>query len=94
MFQFPAFATYTYVFSAGRQGMTLAGFPHSDISESKVVSTSSELFAASHVLHRFLEPRHPPYTLFHLTKKKNQSINPEGLKFKASSDMSIRVAYP
>ena len=94
MFQFPAFATYTYVFSIGQWSITSIRFPHSDISESKVVSTSSELFAASHVLHRFLEPRHPPYTLFHLTKKKNQSINPEGLKIEASSDTSTRVAYP
>ena len=56
--------------------MTSTGFPHSEISESKIDSISSKLIAASHVLHRFLKPRHPPYTLNRLTKKKNQSINP------------------
>ena len=38
-------------------------FPHSDICGSKVVCTSPQLFAAYHVLHRLLEPRHPPYAL-------------------------------
>ena len=40
-----------------------AGFPHSDICGSKVICTSPQLFAAYHVLHRLLVPRHPPYAL-------------------------------
>ena len=43
--------------------MTPAGFPHSEISGSKVVCTSPELIAACHVLHRLPMPRHPPYAL-------------------------------
>ena len=40
-----------------------SGFPHSDISGSKVICTSPKLFAAYHVLHRLWEPRHPPCAL-------------------------------
>ena len=42
------------------------GLPHSDISGSKVVCTSPKLFAAYHVLHSLLEPRHPPFALLFL----------------------------
>jgi hypothetical protein len=35
------------------------GFPHSDISGSKLVRSSPELIAAYHVLHRLSMPRHP-----------------------------------
>jgi len=35
------------------------GFPHSEISGSKVVRTSSELIAAYHVFHSLCAPRHP-----------------------------------
>src|SRR5262244_3688700 len=48
--------------------MTPAGFPHSDISGSKCVCHSPELFAAYHVLHRLLVPRHPPCALSSLTE--------------------------
>ena len=47
--------------------MTPAGFPHSDISGSKSARDSPELFAACHVLHRLLAPRHPPRALCSLT---------------------------
>jgi hypothetical protein len=47
--------------------MTPAGFPHSDIPGSKTVCVSPRLFAAYHVLHRLLAPRHPPCTLSSLT---------------------------
>ena len=73
--------------------MTSTGFPHSEILESKVDSTSSKLIAASHVLHRFLKPRHPPYTLSHLTKKKNQSINLAVEIFETYKGIRIRIAY-
>ena len=40
-----------------------AGFPHSDISGSSDICSSPKLFAAYHVFHRLLVPRHPPYAL-------------------------------
>jgi hypothetical protein len=39
------------------------GLPHSEIIGSMVICTSPKLIAAYHVLHRLLEPRHPPYAL-------------------------------
>jgi hypothetical protein len=42
------------------------GFPHSDIRGSKLTRSSPQLFAACHVLHRLLEPRHPPNALMTL----------------------------
>jgi hypothetical protein len=47
--------------------MTPAGFPHSDIPGSTPVCGSPRLFAAYHVLHRLLVPRHPPCALSSLT---------------------------
>ena len=41
-----------------------AGFPHSDISGSQDICSSPKLFAAYHVFHRLLVPRHPPCALF------------------------------
>ena len=61
MFQFPGFASSPYVFS-----MTIplaGGLPHSDIHGSKPARGSPWLFAACHVLHRLLVPRHPPNAL-------------------------------
>ena len=50
IFQFPGFAPYTYVFSA-RYSLR-SGFPHSDMTGSKLVASSPALFAGCHVLHR------------------------------------------
>src|SRR6266513_464805 len=47
--------------------MTSAGFPHSDISGSTPACDSPELFAANHVLHRLLTPRHSSCALSSLT---------------------------
>ena len=44
-----------------------SGFPHSDISGSMDICSSPKLFAAYHVLHRLLVPRHPPCALIRLT---------------------------
>ena len=44
-----------------------AGFPHSDISGSQDICSSPKLFAAYHVFHRLLVPRHPPCALLRLT---------------------------
>ena len=43
------------------------GFPHSDIHGSKDICSSPWLFAAYHVFHRLLVPRHPPCALTTLT---------------------------
>jgi hypothetical protein len=43
--------------------LQLVWFSYSEISGSKVICTSPELFAAYHVLHRLQEPRHPPCAL-------------------------------
>ena len=44
-----------------------ARFPHSDISGSMDICSSPKLFAAYHVFHRLLVPRHPPYALYSIT---------------------------
>ena len=44
-----------------------AGFPHSDISGSMDICSSPKLFAAYHVFHRLLVPRHPPCALSSIT---------------------------
>ena len=46
-----------------------ARFPHSEISGSMGICPSPKLFAAYHVLHRLLVPRHPPYALISITKR-------------------------
>ena len=43
-------------------------FPHSEISGSKDICSSPKLFAAYHVFHRLLVPRHPPCALSSLTR--------------------------
>jgi hypothetical protein len=43
------------------------GFPHSDIRGSTIARISPRLFAACHVLHRLLAPRHPPNALLSLS---------------------------
>ena len=68
MFQFPAFPfmyyfTYTWI----SRLFSLDEFPHSDICESMDICSSSQLFAAYHVLLRLLMPRHSPYALCSLT---------------------------
>ena len=45
------------------------GFPHSDISGSKPMCGSPELFAACRVLRRLPVPRHPPCALLRLTNQ-------------------------
>ena len=44
-----------------------SGFPHSDISGSLDICSSPKLFAAYHVFHRLLVPRHPPCALISIT---------------------------
>src|SRR4051812_47460905 len=49
------------------QDLPKEGFPHSDIRGSTIARISPRLFAACHVLHRLLAPRHPPNALVTLT---------------------------
>ncbi len=44
------------------------GFPIRTSPDQSLFSGSPKLFAADHVLHRHLLPRHPPYALSSLTK--------------------------
>jgi hypothetical protein len=64
MFQFPGFASRPYAFRPGYP--IRGGFPHSDIRGSTIARISPRLFAACHVLHRLLAPRHPPNALLSL----------------------------
>ena len=48
-------------------GVFPAGLPHSDICGSQCICHSPQLFAAYHVFHRLLVPRHPPCALHSLT---------------------------
>ena len=61
MFQFPGFASVTYVFS--NKYTLRCGFPHSEIFGSKPTRGSPKLIAACHVLHRLSVPRHSPNAL-------------------------------
>src|SRR5688572_14346924 len=45
------------------------GFPIRTSRDRRLVSTSPGLFAAAHVLHRLLAPRHPPCALVLLIEK-------------------------
>ena len=53
-----------------------SGFPHSDISGSMDICSSPKLFAAYHVFHRLLVPRHPPCALSCLTSHTAYSVTP------------------
>ena len=64
MFQFRRFPFCTYLF---QYRIPFGGFPHSEISGSKLICSSPKLIAAYHVLHRLLMPRHSPCALFRLT---------------------------
>ena len=56
-----------------------AGFPHSDISGSMDICSSPKLFAAYHVFHRLLVPRHPPCALFCLASSDAIALTSDGL---------------
>ena len=67
MVHFPGLARTRLWIQRAVAGFFPAGFPHSDIPGSKGASPSPRLIAGSHVLHRRLAPRHPPYALSSLT---------------------------
>ena len=66
MFQFRRFPSYSYFI---HYRIPCGGFPHSEISGSKLICSSPKLFAAYHVLHRLLMPRHSPCALISLTSR-------------------------
>ena len=69
MVHFPGLSSPPYGFRWRYSGISLSGLPHSEILGSKPVCGSPKLFAAYHVLHRLLAPRHSPYALSSLTIK-------------------------
>ena len=74
MFQFRRFPSYTYFVQCMIHVYCTCVFPHSDISGSTLICSSPKLFAACHVLHRLLMPRHSPCALFSLTFLKQSPV--------------------
>ena len=74
MFQFRRFPSYTYFVQYMIHEYCPCVFPHSDISGSSLICSSPKLFAACHVLHRLLMPRHSPCALFSLTFFKQSPV--------------------
>src|SRR3954471_3453806 len=69
------------------------GLPHSDIHGSTPARGSPWLFAACHVLHRLLVPRHPPNALLSLEITAHLSMRIHHAQ-KPSSDFVIRSMIP
>jgi hypothetical protein len=64
MFHFPWFARSTLCIQIEvPQLFTAVGFPIRTSPDQRLVGNSPKLFAATHVLHRLLAPRHPPHAL-------------------------------
>ena len=61
----------------------MSGFPHSEISGSKIVCISPKLIAAYHVFHRLPVPRHSPCALCSLTVRNPLLRRPGSLPFLA-----------
>ena len=97
MFQFRRFPTYTYLIQCTLTEYCSAGFPHSEISGSKVICTSPKLIAAYHVLHRLLMPRHSPCALISLTyllHKRSLAIGSHWVRIMQASDSTKLSFYP
>lgn len=91
MFQFPGFASPHYVFMW--RYPSLGGLPHSDVHGSTPARGSPWLFAACHVLHRLLAPRHPPDALLILkppacsrTPKASHRTHPTAISSQAQTN--------
>src|SRR5207342_2720832 len=70
MFQFPSLPLRTLFYSgASTTALPVVGFPIRTSRGQRLVSTSPELIAATHVLLRLLAPRHPPCALSLLIMK-------------------------
>ena len=68
-----------------------AGFPHSDIHGSKLARSSPWLFAACHVLHRLLAPRHPPDALLTLELPCPRTCRHKPYKLKGKSAKKLTL---
>ena len=66
MFQFTGLHLHNYVFIMQYLRITIGGFPHSEISGSKLTYSSPKHIVVRHVLHLLLVPRHPPSALSNL----------------------------
>ena len=80
-FSSPAYLLTAYRFSSGSPDITLEGLPHSDIPGSQPAGGSPGLFAAIHVLHRLLVPRHPPCALASSASRSRDLTKPAGSTF-------------
>ena len=54
----------------GNTPSRVLGFPIRTSADQHLVDSSPQLFAVTHVLHRFLAPRHPPLALYSLNKQR------------------------
>src|SRR3954454_23079966 len=61
---------------AGDTTQLMPGFPIRTPWDHSSVDSSPRPIAASHVLHRLLVPRHPPYALSNLTTKQKRCSHP------------------
>ena len=73
-FSSPGLPSIPYVFRYGYCSITNSGFPHSEISGSKLTYSSPKHIGVRPVLHRLLVPRHPPCALSNLTLKRLYSV--------------------
>src|SRR5437879_5708513 len=95
MVHFPGFARTRLWIQRAVSRVYRDGFPHSEIPGSKLACSSPRLFAACHVLHRLLAPRHPPYALSSLTIKLTQHVNPADILTNAGACFVLRkLAFP
>ena|GEM_PF-5825073 len=98
MFQFPPFASTSLCIQEVILKVCLSGFPHSEISGSKVICTSPKLIAACRVLHRRQMPRHPPcalvYFQLHLQsfRKSDGDKSPSASRFQHQEPIFISPA--
>ena len=88
-FSSPTYLLTAYVFSSGSPDITLEGLPHSDIPGSQPAGDSPGLFAAIHVLHRLLVPRHPPCALASSASRSLDLTKPAGSTFSQKDLLSI-----
>ena len=83
MFQFPAFAPIGLYIqpSVTPSALTVTpGFPIRTPQDQSLFDNSPGNFAAFHVLHRLITPRHPPYTLNSLiTFVFGQTVRPKNV---------------
>ena len=72
------------------------GLPHSDIRGSTIARISPRLFAACHVLHRLLAPRHPPNALVSLaipTQPPARSTKPRNKQPSQAASLTLSYSH-